>query len=357
MKLGVVVVHFHTPELARTAVESVRDQAAEEALECEIVVVDNGSTPEGREILAGLEVAAVESSGRNLGYAGGFNRGVELLGSADAFMVMNPDLELLPSCLQQLVAALGGAGVVGPRFFWDRPGGFMLPPAEQRGRAASLRRFLAPRSSFWSRRARAAWRAHARRHWSAEEPLASHDLSGALLMIEAGAWRRVGPFDDGFPLYFEETDWLARARRAGVSGRYVPSAQALHHYARSTPQEPRSSAWFEQSHRRFRGKHYGELFTRSLHFAARRWPAPAERPLGEGPGEFSGSIRWLEIAAGVHGFPAASRRLGGDAPPAADSLIPAGAPQGDYVVRALGRGDRELWARRISVSPEASASG
>ena len=71
MRLAIVLVHYHTPDLAAAAVAAVRADAAAAGLgEPEVVVVDNGSDPAGRAVLAGLAAELVEP-GENLGYAGG----------------------------------------------------------------------------------------------------------------------------------------------------------------------------------------------------------------------------------------------------------------------------------------------
>ena len=65
-----------------------------------------------------MEPAAVLDPGRNLGYAGGVNLGVRET-SADHVVVMNPDVWVQEGCIGSLIAALGAAEVVGPRFSWD----------------------------------------------------------------------------------------------------------------------------------------------------------------------------------------------------------------------------------------------
>ena len=337
MRVGVVLVHYHTPELARSAVEALDDSD----LDLEVLIVDNGNTTEGRRLLAGLEGVRLLDPGRNLGYAGAFNLGASELRGADALVVMNPDVRVLPGCLEMLVAELeDGAGVTGPRFWWDRPGGFQLPPTERRSRRESLRRFLAPR--LGAERARRSWRRHARRHWLAKEPVPSLELSGALLAISAEAWRHVGAFDDGYTLYFEETDWLERARRAGIDGLYVPAAEALHAYAQSTAKEPQAAAWFEASHRRFRQRHYGRFFTAALERASSFWleKAAGRAPeLGPKQRQQLESADWLEVAASAAGFPAAGLKLeAGERP----SL-----PIGAFWLRAL-RDDESLFVARLA---------
>lgn len=317
VQLAVVIIHYHTPDLLRQAVDTLRAVVRESPLELDLVVVDNGSTPDDQQTLAALP-ARLLSPDENLGYAGGINLGMGAT-EAESVVVMNPDVMVLPGCLEALVAALnGGAAVAGPRFFWDATRRFMLPPLEPVGRGWELLNTLADRGGFFTRRARARWRRHARRHWLAEHPLPSYSLSGALLAIRRDAWERVGRFDEGYQLYFEETDWLERARRLGLRSIYVPAAEAVHLYAQSTVREGRAAAWFLASNRRFRRRAYGIGFARLLEWlapqAAPQAAAP-QTPLAAKPAESSAPpfpAVWLEVAPSPKGYPAAGWRLPGD---------------------------------------------
>ncbi len=180
--------------------------------------------PPGRARLASLPIERIDP-GTNLGYAGGVNLGMAR-SDAEMVVLMNPDVMVLPGCVPALLDALrNGAAVAGPRFYWDGGRRLLQPPAEVRTRREELTRLLAGKSPGGAARARRRWRRHARRHWEAREPLPSHDLSGSLLALRRSAWEAVGPFDEGFQLYFEETDWLLRAERLGLSGRYVPASR------------------------------------------------------------------------------------------------------------------------------------
>jgi GT2 family glycosyltransferase len=262
MRVGVVFVHYHTPELARRAVASAERElvaAAGDGVSGWIVVVDNGSDAAGAAVLAGTG-AEVLRPPANLGYAGGVNAGAARLTEADVLLLANPDVELLPGALAALLAALArGAAVAGPRFFWDHDRRLRLPPTEPRDARSEALGLLAPRSPSWAARARRRWRRHARRHWQAAGEIGSVHLSGALLAVSRAAWDRVGPFDEGFRLYFEETDWLARLRRAGLAARYVPAAEVVHAFAKSAAGEPRAAEWFRESAALYVAKHHGKL--------------------------------------------------------------------------------------------------
>lgn len=331
MELSVVLVDYHTPELAAEAVAALLDDARGSGLETpEILVVDNGDTPETRRRLDAIDGARRLGPGTVRNYAAGLNRGVEE-SSGRILVLMNTDVFVRPGALAALAAELArGAWVAGPRFFWDRDERLLLPPTEERTPGAELLRRRARVSSRAASRARRRWRRRVRRVWSAREPVDGLDLSGAMLATTREVWDRVGPFDPAYRLYFEESDWLERLGAAGGVGRHVPAARAVHLYDQSAGSEPASRDWFAESARRFERLHYPAWFPWAARWSA-LWAgrgvtaptkplAPLEPPPDGGPPELDltgladldglgdGPV-WVEISPSPSGFPAAAERL------------------------------------------------
>lgn len=361
MRLAVILVHYHTPELAVEAVAALRqDLPRSGGFEVEWLLIDNGSDEAGRALLASLPVERIDP-GANLGYAGGVNLGIAR-SRADLILLMNPDVIVLPGCVPALVEALrDGAAIAGPRFWWDRGRRMLLPPADLRSRRDELLALLAAHGRVlggdWAARARRRWRRHARRHWQAQKPLRSWSLSGSLLALRRSAWDRVGPFDEEFRLYFEETDWLRRAEALGLPAVYVPAAEAVHLHAQSAVREPRSQAWFEESARRFRELCYGVWFADLLEGLDRHLPRSPERALSAAPADGLDLTRfpfplWIEVSPNATGFPAAAERL--TALPAGQpwrlpAEVLARLPPGELVLQVVGESGRELDRLRYSV--------
>lgn len=363
MRLVLILVHYHTPELARRCVAALQAECRRLGLrpgvDCELRLVDNGSTPEEAEILGRLPVRWLRP-GSNLGFAGGIYHGVEPGGElgepAEIYGVLNPDVEVLPGCLEHLLAAVeAGAAVAGPRFYLDGERRLLIPPTEERSRGAELWRTLAARGYPWTYLARRRWRRHARRHWRAVEPIESSALSGGLLVFPRGTWEAVGPFDDAYRLYFEEDDWLRRVKAAGLIPVHVPDAGAVHRYGSSTAGEPAAGGWFAESRDRYRRRWYGAGFTRLVELLEpgpelKVLPPPRLHRLEASPGlefaESPGEALWVELSPSPLGFPAVAEPLpagfsGSWAPPA-DWLRRA--EIGDWSLRLVDDGGTERWA-------------
>lgn len=362
MRLAIVIVHYHTPALVAEAVAALAADLGPAGIEAEMLLVDNGSDAAEREILDSLPIERI-GSGENLGYAAGANLGVSH-SRAETIVIMNPDVLVLTGCIPTLLSELEqGAEIVGPLSYWDRGQRLVLPPAEERTRRGEMLLLLADRGEGWAARARRRWRKNARRHWESDRALPSYDLSGSLLAFRRSAWERVGPFDPGFRLFFEETDWLRRARQAGVPARYVPAARSVHLYNQSAVREPRAQEWFEASAERFRARHYGVWFPPLLHALADTLPgelgapAAALEPLPVAGMDLAALGQpfplWVEVSPNPTGFPAAVEKIdSADAGPwRLPEEIAAQFPAGGIVIQVTDREGRELLRRSLPAGP------
>jgi len=87
-------------------------------------------------------------------------------------------------------------------------------------------------------------------------------VSGASMMIRWSVFDRIGGFDDNYFLYFEETDFCFRAKRAGITTWYVPNSRVMHIGEQTTNLSNRNASperlpayWFESRRRYFAANH------------------------------------------------------------------------------------------------------
>jgi N-acetylglucosaminyl-diphospho-decaprenol L-rhamnosyltransferase len=85
-------------------------------------------------------------------------------------------------------------------------------------------------------------------------------VPGTSMLIRSEAWHHVGPFDEGFFLYFEEVDYCHRIRNAGWKVVSVANAPVTHIGSVSTGLDDETKSmpqyWFDSRYRYFR-KHHG----------------------------------------------------------------------------------------------------
>lgn len=91
-------------------------------------------------------------------------------------------------------------------------------------------------------------------------------VNGASMMVRCEVFETVGLMDEGYFLYFEETDFCRRAKRAGWPVWHVPASRVVHLEGQSTgvtgpnqAQRPRPGYWFDSRARYFR-KHLGGAY-------------------------------------------------------------------------------------------------
>ena len=264
--ISAVVVSYRSAPHARAAIASFREDARRAGIDSETVCVVNSGDPSEARALEG-ECDRLLVPGENLGYAGGLNAGIRAA-RGDLLLLTNPDVVLLPRAVAALAAALEGAGLAlaGPAFFWDDAATLLHPPAEEPGPLEVARRILArdPRRTDRAFR-RAVRRALAlERLVEARESGSAEALSGALMAVARRTLERVGPFDEGYRLYYEENDWQRRLKAAGGRLRVAGGARVVHRYGQSAAREPQAESWFRESERRYFETHFGEAGRRAL---------------------------------------------------------------------------------------------
>lgn len=294
--ISAVVVSYRSAVLAARAFESLRQDAADSGLALEtIAVVNSGDADEARA----LEDAAdrVLVPGRNLGFAGGLNAGLKEA-RGDVAVLSNPDVVLRRGALEALRAqAASGLVAAGPAFFLDEGETLHMPPGEEPRPCGLARRRLGARGSAAVFR-RAVRRAQcAAREAERGETAKVTALSGALVAVSRATLERVGPFDEGYALYYEENDWQRRLRTLGGALLRVGAARVVHAYNRSARLEPRAAAWFAASERRYFTTHFGARGVAALDALASGATATAPpAPLADGVLRFTAPVAAIALS-------------------------------------------------------------
>jgi GT2 family glycosyltransferase len=197
-------------------------------------------------------------SAENLGFAKANNLAIQQSRGRYVGLV-NPDVKVLPGCLDALVNYLEGnpgVGNVGPRIL-----------NSDMTLQSSCRRF----PTFWNNLCSATGLAGAfktNRLFSGEHMLFfPHDrtlpvdvLVGCFWLLRRKAIEDVGLLDDKFFMYGEDVDWCRRCWKAGWKIVFFPGGEAIHHRGTSSASQPIWSALAQQrSTIQYWSKHHGVL--------------------------------------------------------------------------------------------------
>lgn len=264
----VVIVNYRT---ARLSVDCLRSLSGElRAMPgLRAVVVDNDSSDGSYEVME-AQIGALGFSDwaccipapRNGGYAFGNNLAVRAaLGSPHApsfFLLLNPDCQVRPGAvgaLRDFLELHPRVGIAGSCLenpdgsLWSTAFRFptVLGELEGGARLGVLTRLL----KRWEVPVRMSSRAE-RVDW----------LPGASMMVRREVFASIGLMDEGFFLYYEETDFCLRALRAGWPCWYVPESRVMHIAGQSTgvtdrsgPPKRRPQYVFDSRHRYFVKNH------------------------------------------------------------------------------------------------------
>lgn len=273
--ISLLVVNYRSAALAAEAIRTARASTAEPL---QVVVVDNsGDDAEANALRDHADTLVVAE--RNLGYAGGINRGRPHC-EGETIVVSNPDVTFASHAIDHLHEALGRAAVAGPAFFWDEGHRWMLPPGDLNTAPEKIDEVLASRSRAWrEQRDRRRFRKRVA-FWSRQQTTDVRMLSGAVMAMRAAELDRVEGFDERFPLYFEESDFLRRIAALRRRIVYVPAARCRHLFNQSAAQvASEAAAHYARSEMRYLEKWNGPFVARTLKSWERPLPPFDAQPL------------------------------------------------------------------------------
>jgi hypothetical protein len=216
--LGVVTLNWKRAVDSITCIESIK---SENQANVTYIVVDNGSGADQVALLQQkLPYAVLLPLENNLGFAAGFNAGIEkaLSLGCNYILILNNDTVACPNMVPSLLKEINNTdiGVVAPIiYYYSNPnniwsaGGNLLP-------------FLATTLNAHSR----SQNLHA--------PTRRTFLSGCCLLLRREVISSIGGFDERFFMYYEDLDFFARLKKTKWKAMVVPSAKLLHKVSMSS---------------------------------------------------------------------------------------------------------------------------
>lgn len=216
-RVAVVVLNWNGADFLEECLESLR---AQDYPNFQIVVVDNDSTDNSRDILDYWtkqygNLIRVIYNNRNSGFAGGVNIGIKqaMKDGASAVALFNNDATAAPNWLSEIVAALEAERTVGIAT------GLLLhadgKTIDSTGDYYSIWGLAFPRSRDEATE-------------TAPESGYVFGATGGASLYRADLFKQIGFFDEAFFAYYEDVDISFRSQLAGWKVYYTKSAVAYH---------------------------------------------------------------------------------------------------------------------------------
>ena len=266
-EIAVVILNYNTADLLRNCLRSVF--ASQTECRYAIYVVDNASS-DGSTLMVQTEFPQVHliTNQTNIGYSAGNNAALRWLGfseRADAasthtlpayVLLLNPDTELPPNALQEMVVFMAertDVGVAGPRV--RRPDGSLD--------RACRRSFPTPQVSFYRMTGLSRLFPKSKRFNAYNLEYLAEDVAhpvdavvGAFMLIRREAILSAGLLDERFFMYGEDLDWAKRFKDAGWQVWYNGQVEITHVKAAASGQSSKTRIDFYEAMWLFYRKHY-----------------------------------------------------------------------------------------------------
>ncbi|MDD5148090.1 MAG: glycosyltransferase family 2 protein [Candidatus ainarchaeum sp.] len=206
--VSIITLNWNGKEYTKQCIESIAENTAREKYE--LIIVDNGSTDASIEMLEEMKrkklVDTVILNSENRGFAGANNQGMKIAKGKYLFL-LNNDTLLEKNWLENLCRTAESSGKIGIL-------GTDLPSGENSNEGFG--------GGFIDDKGIA-------RHSYRNEEGPAEQVGGAAFFIKRNVFEKIGFLDEGYnPIYFEESDYCARARKAGFEVWHTPKVRIIH---------------------------------------------------------------------------------------------------------------------------------
>jgi hypothetical protein len=220
--IGVIIVNYNGKNFINSC---IRSALLSSYPNCLIIVVDNASADSSVESLEnefGNKIVLIKNE-RNLGFSGGNNIGIQyaLNNNCDFVLLLNNDTEIDKNLISNMVKAASenNNAIISPKIYYYNES-----------------------SKIWSAGGGINWKKGLSFHYGMNEiDIGQYDkrkeidfATGCCILIHKSVFERIGYLAEEYFLYFEDTDFCVRAKRAGIKIVYEPSAKLWHKISSTT---------------------------------------------------------------------------------------------------------------------------
>ncbi len=209
----VVIPSYRDADLVAQLARAIRKTTSRRRVR--IIIADDASGPEHLASLARIKGLTVIAGEHNRGFSANVNRGLRAAGTGTDVVLLNSDVIPQKDWLACLQYAARGPEV-------GLVGGKLLYPDNRIQYGGTVRNLGAPE-----------WFDHRYRFKPADWGPAlvggpTLAVTGACMYITQAALRRVGLFDEAYPMAYEDVDYSLRTWQAGLQVRYAPTSVLYH---------------------------------------------------------------------------------------------------------------------------------
>lgn len=236
-KLAISVLYFKEQTATIECLLSIQN-LKKESIDVSVVLVDNN--PEARfdadiSVFEDLKIELIKNE-KNLGFAGGHNVGISyaLRHRASHVLLLNNDTTLDANLLAELIKISDfdtHIGIAVPKIYFSPGSEFHKDRYEKK----DLGRII------WYAGGMMDWKNVIGHHRGVDEvdngqydTIVDTDFAtGACMLVKKEVFEKVGKFDERYFLYYEDSDFSMKVRKAGFKIEYVPTAFMWHKNAGS----------------------------------------------------------------------------------------------------------------------------
>lgn len=267
MKVAIITVNYNGKEDTLELLKSLKILKVNE-LELKTIVIDNASSDGSvSAIHKAFPEVDILQAGANLGFSGGYNKGIECaqIWGADYFLLINNDSLIKDvNLLWELIKTANSdskIGLVSPKIYFAK--GFEFH--KEKYDSKDLGKVI------WYAGGHFDWDNIGSVHRGLDEvDKGKYDqieeqeiVSGACVLIKKDILQKVGLFDERYFLYFEDSDFIKRVKEAEFKIYYNGQVSIYHKVSQSTGIGSIITDYYHTRNRLIFGMKYGKFRTKS----------------------------------------------------------------------------------------------
>ncbi len=262
IRLSIVIVTWNSEGEIVPCLDSIAKEGMDVV---EVIVVDNASKDNTRELLGAFQNVTLILNGTNLGYTKACNQGIER-STGEYVLLLNPDTIIYDNALDNLLDYVNknDLSAAAPQLLNEdmtiQHSCRTLPGYWDMFCEMTLLSAIFPKSRLFSR-----WKMRYFDHDSVrevEQPMA------AALLIKKSVLDEVGMMDERYKMFFNDVDLCKKLKDAGYKIMFYPGAKIIHSKGRSIYKDRKNMirVWNKDCLKYFKKYHYNFILYPLLSF-------------------------------------------------------------------------------------------